>query len=231
MPSTPESHLNGRHLTSHPAHPYVAVTLLTLALIVAAVGATLGRPAFPAGAAVGEAADAGPLGIGPSGGAPPSAPATTPGARPTASVPRTTAPPVAAPGPTRTLSKIERMENEVTVLVNRERARAGCGSVRTDERLRAAARAHSADMAAHDYFSHTGRDGSSPWDRAGRAGYDQASGENIAWGYATPAAVMAGWMNSAGHRANILNCDSRATGVGLAYRGTTPYWTQMFGRV
>jgi uncharacterized protein YkwD len=87
-------------------------------------------------------------------------------------------------------------------------------------------------MAAHNHMSHTGSDGSSPWQRAKRAGYDDAMGENVAYGYRSPTAVMNGWMNSAGHRANILNCSARALGVGLAYsRGGDPYWTQLFGRV
>lgn len=125
-----------------------------------------------------------------------------------------------------------RLENEVTALVNAERAKARCGPVRTDERLRTAARRHSADMAAQGYFSHTSKDGSSPWDRIRRAGYPNGMAENIAYGYPTPADVMNGWMNSAGHRANILNCAAKAIGVGLAYTGSgTAYWTQDFGSV
>jgi uncharacterized protein YkwD len=159
-------------------------------------------------------------------GAPASAPPTT-GGRPSPrpSTGRSTTP--AAAG----TSQVTRLENEVTAIVNQERAKAGCGAVHTDERLRTAARRHSADMAENDYFSHTSQDGRSPWTRAEQAGYQQASGENIAYGQRTPAEVMEAWMNSPGHRANILNCASKAIGVGLAYRGRTPYWTQLFGRV
>jgi uncharacterized protein YkwD len=124
-------------------------------------------------------------------------------------------------------------EDQFAVLVNQERAKAGCGAVRTDERLRAAAGGHSRDMATNDYFSHTAPNDSTFVDRAAAAGYprDQAGGENIAMGYRTPADVMDGWMNSEGHRANILNCDFKAIGVGLARdSGDTPYWTQVFGR-
>jgi len=98
--------------------------------------------------------------------------------------------------------------------------------------MRAAGRAHSADMAKNNYFRHTGLDGSTFVDRLERAGYPRsgAAGENIAYGYATAQAVVTGWMNSDGHRSNILNCSAKATGVGLAYRGNTPYWTQLFGR-
>ncbi len=124
------------------------------------------------------------------------------------------------------------LEAEVIDLVNTERRRARCPEVHLDERLRSAARGHSADMAKHNEMSHDGSDGSSPWDRARRAGYDAALSENVAVGYATAEAVMDGWMNSPGHRENILNCEARATGVGLAHSANgTPYWTQMFGRV
>jgi uncharacterized protein YkwD len=77
-------------------------------------------------------------------------------------------------------------------------------------------------------MSHTGSDGSSPGDRITRAGYTwSAYGENVAYGYATPEQVMNGWMNSPGHRANILNCSFKEIGVGLAQPGS--YWTQDFG--
>lgn len=121
---------------------------------------------------------------------------------------------------------------EVVRLVNVERARAGCAAVHADARLATAARLHSEDMARQNYFSHTSLDGRSPWDRIRAQGYAYGSAENIAAGYATPAAVMTGWMNSAGHRANILNCANTALGVGI---GTNPsatyriYWTQDFG--
>jgi uncharacterized protein YkwD len=120
-------------------------------------------------------------------------------------------------------------EDEVTRLTNVERARAGCGAVRVDARLQAAAEAHSKDMVDRDYFDHTSPDGEGPGDRAAAAGYPSWSGENIAVGYPTPEAVVQGWMNSTGHRANILNCQSKATGVGFDQRKNM--WTQMFGSV
>ena len=105
-----------------------------------------------------------------------------------------------------------------------------------NEKLVAAARGHSNDMAINDFFSHTGSDGSSPWDRIERQGYSLASGgENIAAGYSTPASVMDGWMNSPGHRANILNCGFTEIGIGYAYLADDTgsvnyhhYWTQDF---
>jgi uncharacterized protein YkwD len=119
---------------------------------------------------------------------------------------------------------------KVVVLVNAARADAGCGPVRRDPRLDDASLAHSEDMIARDYFSHTTPDGVSPWDRAKAAGYDVPTGENIALGQPDADTVMEAWMNSEGHRANILNCSSKAIGVGLALDSSgTPYWTQMFG--
>jgi uncharacterized protein YkwD len=119
---------------------------------------------------------------------------------------------------------------EVVRLVNVQRAMVGCAAVRVDARLATAARLHSEDMARQNYFSHTSLDGRSPWDRIRAQGYAYGSAENIAAGYATPAAVMTGWMNSAGHRANILNCANTALGVGIGHGGSYGiYWTQDFG--
>ena len=123
-------------------------------------------------------------------------------------------------------------EAEVVKLTNAERTAKGCPALRVDERLVAAARAHSTDMVRANFFSHTGSDGSNFVVRVQRTGYSDPSAENIAYGYRTPQDVVTGWMNSAGHRANILNCKSVAIGVGLVIRadGTT-YWTQDFGRI
>jgi uncharacterized protein YkwD len=175
-------------------------------------------PAAPASNA-GETTGVGTLGAAP---APPS-----PTAKPSPAPARSTTP---SRGKQRTT--IELRENEVVALTNQARAKAGCGALRIDSRLHTAARGHSEDMAATNTMSHTGSDGSTPWDRAEAAGYTQAMAENVAVGYPTPTDVVEGWMNSAGHRANILNCDAKAIGVGLAYsRDGTAYWTQLFGRV
>ncbi|WP_131732696.1 CAP domain-containing protein [Actinomadura formosensis] len=120
-------------------------------------------------------------------------------------------------------------EATVVSLTNTERAKEGCKPLRTDQRLAVAARRHSADMAAHDYFDHTSRNGDSPWERMEDAGYPSPGAENIAKGYPTAAAVVKGWMNSPGHRANILNCDLRAIGVGMATGPGGTLWTQDFG--
>ena len=125
-------------------------------------------------------------------------------------------------------------ESEVTVLVNVERTAEGLGPLSYDANLTSAARGHSQDMGLNDYFNHTSQDGRSPGDRITAAGYSwNTYGENIAAGQSTPATVVAGWMNSPGHRANILNPDFCDIGVGYAYVASSTYghyWTQNFGR-
>lgn len=125
-------------------------------------------------------------------------------------------------------------EQAVLTLTNEERAKAGCGPVAGQYNLRQAAYLHSKDMADNAYFNHTGQNGSRFWERAAAAGYDGfAAGENIAAGYRTAESVMTGWMNSPGHRANILNCSHTHLGVGYYYNSNAPYrayWTQVFGR-
>ena len=118
----------------------------------------------------------------------------------------------------------------MVALVNTARAAAGCGPVSAESRLATAAARHSADMVNRDFFDHVTPDGVTVGTRVTSAGYEwSAVGENIAFGQRTPPEVMDAWMNSAGHRANILNCRYRHLGVGIAYDGRTPYWTQDFG--
>ncbi len=125
-------------------------------------------------------------------------------------------------------------EYEVLNLVNDERIEAGLQPLTWNDQLFNAARNHSSDMAVENYFSHTSLDGRSAGDRIFDAGYDwQTYGENIAYGYTDPEAVMTGWMNSAGHRANILNGSFCELGVGVAEHansGYRLYWTQDFGK-
>ncbi|MFE0451729.1 sigma-70 family RNA polymerase sigma factor [Streptomyces sp. NPDC058914] len=119
---------------------------------------------------------------------------------------------------------------QVVALVNKERAAAGCGPLSQDPQLRDAAQGHSDDMAARDFFDHTNPDGDGPGERVTASGYRWSTyGENIAKGQQTPEAVMTSWMNSPGHRANILNCAFEEIGVGIHDGGGGPYWTQNFG--
>ena len=120
-------------------------------------------------------------------------------------------------------------EAAVLALVNEARADAGCGALTADPALAAVARAHSADMRDRDYFSHTSPDGLSPFERAEQAGVDHSRAENIAFGQADAAAVMEAWLESPGHRANILDCELTKLGVGVAEGTGGPWWTQLFG--
>ncbi|MGM1063772.1 CAP domain-containing protein [Saccharothrix sp. Mg75] len=116
---------------------------------------------------------------------------------------------------------------EVVALVNDARELAGCEPLTVDERVTAAARDHTSDMADRDYFSHTTPEGVDFAQRMRSAGYPNPGGENIAKGQRSAEQVMKAWMNSDGHRRNILNCGFTTIGVGLDTRGW--YWTQNFG--
>jgi len=101
--------------------------------------------------------------------------------------------------------------------------------VRADAQLADLAGDFSQDMAARGFFDHTDPDGATPWDRAEKAGIAGLGGENIARGQADADAVMNAWMNSDGHRANILNCEYKTLGVGVHLGAGGPWWTQDFG--
>jgi uncharacterized protein YkwD len=121
------------------------------------------------------------------------------------------------------------LENAVVSIVNTERAKAGCQPLTVDSRLVTAARKHSADMVARHFFDHTNPDGVTFDKRITNEGYRfSAAAENIAAGQRTPQDVMNAWLNSPGHRANILNCKLRQLGVGVAMDGRRPVWTQDF---
>ncbi|MFE4368980.1 CAP domain-containing protein [Streptomyces sp. NPDC056835] len=121
---------------------------------------------------------------------------------------------------------------EVLSLTNAERTRAGLRPLADDRQLAAAAQAYSTDMAARAFYSHTSPEGLAPWDRAAAAGAaHRGIGENIACGQRDPREVVRGWMDSPGHRANILKPDFTHLGVGFAGGGPAgTYWTQLFGR-
>ncbi|MGK3089804.1 sigma-70 family RNA polymerase sigma factor [Streptomyces sp. WAC01490] len=145
---------------------------------------------------------------------------------PSTAVPAPKPPPPPAPAPAPPASE----GGQVLQIVNTERAKEGCGPVTSNDLLATAAQRHSADMASRDYFSHTSPDGTDPGDRITAAGYRWSTyGENIAKGQRTPADVMRAWMDSPGHRANILNCSFKEMGIGKVDSGGGPVWTQKFG--
>lgn len=119
---------------------------------------------------------------------------------------------------------------EVVAATNAERVRHGLRPLTVDDRLGRAAQGHSEDMARRAFFSHENPDGAQVWDRAVAAGYQYRKvAENIAAGQRTAAEVVRGWMDSPGHRANILDGELTQIGVGHALGGTYGVcWTQVF---
>ncbi len=120
-------------------------------------------------------------------------------------------------------------EQEVIRLVNVERTKRGLSALEADWQLSRVARYKSQDMHDNKYFSHTSPTYGSPFQMMKSFGISyRSAGENIARGQRTPAAVVNAWMNSSGHRANILNASF--THIGVGYVADGHYWTQMFIR-
>lgn len=120
---------------------------------------------------------------------------------------------------------------EILRLVNVERRRVNAPPLVLNDKLTAAAQRHAQDMATSRRMSHTGSDGSTMRSRIDATQYNWSTiGENVAMGQPTAAAVMAAWMNSPGHRQNILNPAFTELGVGYATGANRPYWAQVFAR-
>ncbi|TVQ10874.1 MAG: CAP domain-containing protein [Leptolyngbya sp. DLM2.Bin27] len=120
---------------------------------------------------------------------------------------------------------------ELLQLVNAERQRVNAPPLTLNAQLTTAAQRHSEDMAASRRLSHTGSDGSTMRSRIDATQYQWSTiGENVAMGQPTAAAVMAAWMNSPGHRQNMLNPAFTELGIGYANGAGRPYWTQVFAR-
>lgn len=118
-------------------------------------------------------------------------------------------------------------ENEVIRLVNVQRSQNGLSPLTANWELSRVARYKSQDMADNRYFSHTSPTYGTPFQMMKSFGLRfRTAGENIAYGQRTPQAVVNAWMNSSGHRANILNASYTQIGVGYVAGGN--YWTQMF---
>ena len=121
-------------------------------------------------------------------------------------------------------------QQQVLNLVNIERTKRGLSPLTFDSNLSNVATKKSQDMVDKKYFDHTSPTYGSPFDMMNRFGVSyQAAGENIAKGQKTPEEVMNSWMNSSGHRANILSSNFTKLGIGIAKDSNgTLYWTQMF---
>ncbi|PAQ13435.1 sporulation protein [Bacillaceae bacterium SAOS 7] len=124
-------------------------------------------------------------------------------------------------------SALKAFEQQVVTLTNKERAKVGLPALQIDNQLSKVARKKSEDMLANNYFSHTSPTYGSPFDMMKQFGITyQAAGENIAKGQRTPEEVVKAWMNSPGHKANILSKDFTYIGVGYVENGSI--WTQQF---
>ena len=128
----------------------------------------------------------------------------------------------------------------VLTAVNAARAKAGCAPLRNNPKLVAAAKSHARAMADQNFFAHAGKDGSRLPSRIARQGYSyRSAAENIAAGQKSAGEVVTGWLQSSGHRRNILNCGLTETGIAVVYqpddrpiRGSSQplryYWVQVF---
>lgn len=124
-------------------------------------------------------------------------------------------------------SSVLAFESEVVRLVNEHRVQNGLKPLTANWELSRVARYKSQDMVDHRYFSHTSPTYGTPFQMIKAFGLSfRTAGENIAYGQRTPQAVVNAWMNSSGHRANILNASYTQIGVGYVADGH--YWTQMF---
>ena len=127
-------------------------------------------------------------------------------------------------------NNLSSIEMEVVRLVNIERTKVGLKPFTVSNELSSVARLKSKDMANNNYFNHTSPTYGSPFEMMKSFGIKyNTAGENIAKGYLSAQSVVNGWMNSSGHKANILNGSFNKIGVGAhTTRNNTTYWTQMF---
>lgn len=150
-------------------------------------------------------------------------PVPAPGAKPVSKEPVQTE----QPKTTETANSLNAYEQEVINLTNQERAKNGLPALQVDITLSKMAREKSRDMSAGGYFSHTSPTYGSPFDMMNQFGITyRYAGENIAMGQRSPQEVVNAWMNSEGHRQNILSPNFTHIGVGYVSQGN--YWTQEF---
>lgn len=164
----------------------------------------------------------------------PTKPTKTPSERPTKTP--TTSPTPDDPPPPPGGGGTNAQEREVLDLTNQARSNQGCRPLKLDDSLVEAAGSHASDMVRRHYLDHTNPDGQGPGDRMAKAGWQGSGwGENIAAGYDSPQRVFKAWMNSDGHRANILNCKFTKIGIGFDPGQVKSdwgpgSWVQDFGR-
>jgi uncharacterized protein YkwD len=146
----------------------------------------------------------------------------------TSAAPQPTTSEAAPPPSTKPVARVASSTAEQVIsLVNDERTQAGCKPLTEESHLTKAAQDYSDDMSARNFFAHTNPEGVTFDQRIKNAGYSKPGAENIAKGQTSASQVMTAWMNSEGHRANILNCSLTKIGVGVTTKGW--YWVQDFG--
>lgn len=122
--------------------------------------------------------------------------------------------------------RVDEGRSAVLCLLNQQRVAHGLPALAEDARLQAAAQAHAADMGQRHFYAHRDPDGVEPADRIQRAGFKgRTTGENIAWGVglsATPARIVDAWLDSPGHRKNILRSSFTRVGTGIGYDAPEP---------
>ncbi|WP_179602344.1 CAP domain-containing protein [Neobacillus driksii] len=155
----------------------------------------------------------------------PAAPAPAPAPTAPAPKPAAPAPKPAAPAPA--TGNVSAYVQQVIDLTNAQRSKNGLPALKHDTQLSGVAQKKSLDMAQNNYFSHTSPTYGSPFDMMRDFGVTyRSAGENIAQGQRTPQEVVNAWMNSAGHRQNILS--TNFTHIGVGYEKSGNHWTQMF---
>ncbi|PUB18765.1 cysteine-rich secretory family protein [Yoonia sediminilitoris] len=123
------------------------------------------------------------------------------------------------------------LATEIAAGVNASRRANGQSPLQFNARLGRAAMAHACDMQVNSFFDHRGSDGSSSQVRVQKAGYnDCIVAENLAWGYPRAAQIVSGWMNSPGHRRNMLHPRIQEFGIGITQGPKGPYWVLVVGK-
>ena len=126
---------------------------------------------------------------------------------------------------------VNQLATEIAAGLNQSRRANGEAPLRFNRRLGQAAMVHACDMGVNDFFDHRGTDGSRPAARVRNAGYDNCIvAENIAWGYPRSEQIVTGWLNSPGHRRNMLHPRIEEFGIGINQTSKGPYWVLVVGK-
>ncbi|MEJ6399485.1 CAP domain-containing protein [Yoonia sp. 208BN28-4] len=130
-----------------------------------------------------------------------------------------------------TPQNVNDMASEIAAGVNANRAARGLQALQYNATLGQAAMKHACDMSVNNFFGHSGSDGSSVGRRVQAEGYRSClTAENLAWGYPTSGQIISGWMNSSGHRSNMLLRDAQEMGIGITQGPRGPNWVLVLAK-